>query len=49
LAGNWVVNTSSCRIAMSGGTCRSIWASYIRSDNSENCITFVGYALIWWF
>jgi hypothetical protein len=33
---------------MGSSTCRSSWAGNRRRDNSQNCITFVGYTLIWW-
>jgi len=48
LADNCIVYTSSCRITMSCGTCRSSWASDRSGSNSENCITFVIDTLIWW-
>jgi len=49
LANNCIVDTSSCRITMSCGTCRSSWASDRSGSNSENCITSVSNTLIWWF
>jgi len=49
LASDCIVNTSSLRITMGGGTCRSIRASDWSGGNSENCIASVGDTLSWWF
>jgi len=49
LASDCIVNTSSGRIAVGGGTCRSSWASNWSGDDTINCIASVGDTLSWWF
>jgi hypothetical protein len=48
-ASDCVMNTSSCRIAMSCGTSWTISASDSSGGNSESCITSIIDTLIWWF
>jgi len=49
LADNCIIDTSSGRIAVSGGTCRSSWASDWKRDDSDCSIARVGDTMINWF